>query len=126
MKITCPHCSVEFDYSTVTGSDTLIGKARAAKGLSLNSATKIIGGVSLRELSRIERGMSHPRLVLARKIASAYGSTVDLLWPESPAETVTVETEVETGIEEPDGVTYKETSDYWDDTLPGLEVEGDE
>lgn len=80
MNVTCPHCGTEFS----TGTKTILGDVREAKGLSLRAVSEKVG-VSIRELSRIERGISsQPRLDVARKIAAVYGSTIDELWPSSP------------------------------------------
>ena len=53
---------------------------RLALGLSLRRLAER-SGVTPSDLSRIERGLTDPRLSVARRIAEALQSTVDELWP---------------------------------------------
>lgn len=94
MIVTCPHCHKAFS----TGTQTPMSDARAKTGLTIQEMADK-SGVSQWTMSRIERGLAlPPRLDVARKIAAAYQSTIDELWPstdeldaediEEPEETV--------------------------------------
>jgi transcriptional regulator with XRE-family HTH domain len=101
MKVICPHCGTEFS----TDPETAMGSARLAKGLSMRAAALRIG-ISMRQLTRIEKGTSHPTLSVARKISQLYGVPADELWPpEADAIDESVEIEEE---EEDLGIEFEE------------------
>lgn len=79
MKMTCPHCGMDFD----TVPSTPLREARLRKDLSLPKASNAIG-ISIREMTRLERGLGNPRLDVVRKITALYEQTADELFP--PAE----------------------------------------
>lgn len=86
MKAICPNCGTEFHFTPIQTKDTALGRARAEKGMSLAGVCKAVGGgLSIRQLSRLEEGLGTlPRMDIARKLATVYGSTLDELFP--PAE----------------------------------------
>lgn len=97
MKCMCPKCGHEFE--SVSLIDTALGRARSAKGMSREKVTKAIGGgLSVRQLTRLENGQTMPELLIARKLSALYGKPVDELWPPIddpevlPAEASSVDT----------------------------------
>lgn len=82
MIVTCPHCNMEFALTPLTTPDSPLGRARAAKGMSIQGVVKAIGGgLSVRQLSRLERGLGSPRMDIARRLSSVYGLTLEELFP---------------------------------------------
>lgn len=59
--------------------------SRAARSMSVKQAADQVG-ISVRELSRMERGIGNPRYTTLRRLSALYELPIETLWPETDEE----------------------------------------
>lgn len=65
--------------------NSILKRARLAKSLTIAAASSQVG-ISVRELSRMERGVGNPRYTTLRRMSALYGMPIEELWPEQDDE----------------------------------------
>lgn len=71
--------------SVSTSPGEVLRRLREAKGLTQEELARRAGAVSVFTISRLERGLHHPRLELAYAIARVLEVEVDEIWPRESA-----------------------------------------